>query len=137
MRGSIFKSVYINGKRIEFNSDYSIQAGFCFVFAVFGRNGFLFCLLKSVKWHWFRSSSFYASIPVSVQVMQYFALLYAALLSRELESSNQLVINQAYLIFDGGTIFPKGCFCCLSFAELWAQTNHMQECALTINNGNQ
>ncbi len=54
MRGSIFKSVYINGKITEFNSDCSIQAGFCFVFAVFGRNDFLFCLLKSVKWHFMR-----------------------------------------------------------------------------------
>jgi len=45
-------------KKNKFNSDCSIQAGFCFVFAVFGRNGFLFCLLKSVKRHWFGSNSF-------------------------------------------------------------------------------
>ncbi len=53
MRGSIFKCVYINGKIIEFNSDCSIQAGFCFVFAVL-EEMISFCLLKSVKWHFMR-----------------------------------------------------------------------------------
>lgn len=51
--GSIFNPVYINmGKNSNLISCSSIQAGFCFVLflVVFGRNCFLFCLLKSLKW---------------------------------------------------------------------------------------
>lgn len=136
--GDQFSNLFIWKKKNKFNSDCSIQAGFCFVFAVFGRNGFLFCLLKSVKRHWFGSEThLYASIPVSVHVAQDFALLYAAQLSCITSIQyNQLVIDQAYWKYDGGKIFSRACLCCLSLAELWARTNHTQELrALTINNG--
>ncbi len=90
MRGSIFKCVYINGKIIEFNSDCSIQAGFCFVFAVFGRNDFLFCLLKSVKWHFMRQFLCLSELRLRLNCMPHCH-------HASLQSSNQLIINQLLL----------------------------------------
>ncbi len=52
--GIDFQICLYKWKNIEFNSDCSIQAGFCFVLLFLEEMISYFGLLKSVKWHFMR-----------------------------------------------------------------------------------